>query len=172
MMRHRGGYSLIEMLAVVGASSLILAAIAGLLTLLLRVEAAARKDAEAIADAQRLAEQFRLDCRTAEGIDIAEDDGSTEYWELTLSGGQMVSYFVGPEEVTRAVEDESEFESYCFPGGISASIELPDENSQRVVRLRLAWDYSAQGGAHRTHWAIEAAMPAGASERIAHEANK
>lgn len=85
----RMGYSLIEMVLLMGGITVILVLCAGLLHTLLRLDRSGRDAMTDTATTARLARQFRQDVRASRDAKAAEDAGSLE---LTCPDGPTVTY--------------------------------------------------------------------------------
>ena len=135
--RHRG-IALIEILIVIMVSATLMGVGIGLMTLMLRLDQAARDQARWTSTLGRLADQFRQDVHAARAV--REDHGRREAVELTLPGGRTVAYRGGPEKVVRretsppaAVREEP----FAIPKGSTATFDVSRTSGQVVASLEL-----------------------------------
>src|SRR4051812_17433877 len=92
-MGTRAGFTLIEMVLVIGATSIILGLCAGTLHALLGVHRSSREHLADATTVGQLALQFRRDARAATGAKVIGDTGqAAKGLELTLAEGETIAY--------------------------------------------------------------------------------
>src|SRR3954462_486223 len=104
----RAGFTLIEMVLVIGAMSIVLGLCAGTIHALLRVHRSSREHLNDVTTVGRLALQFRRDARAATGAKAIGDEGeAAEGLELALPDGMTITYRADRDGLIR-VERRSE----------------------------------------------------------------
>ncbi len=92
--RGCAGMSLIELVAVIGVQSVLLAMAVGLIARLLEGEQSGRKEVQAQIALDALAEQFRRDVNVAMDAEISQSGGGSTVFELELSPDRRATYEV------------------------------------------------------------------------------
>ncbi|MFG0294580.1 MAG: type II secretion system protein J [Maioricimonas sp. JB045] len=140
---RRRGWTLIEMVLVVTATSVLSALGISVIMLLMRMEqtgtiALARQRA-----ASRLALQLQADGHEATSVELVNDDDAPTRVKLTLPGGQNITWSSDDDTITRTVSDgdsKPRHSVFQFPDG-SARWTLADD--ARHLSLHLSSDTSA-----------------------------
>jgi hypothetical protein len=119
-------------------SATVLAVAVGLLYALMRVERIGRDSIWHAAVLSRLADQFRRDVHTADGLNRQED---LPGWRLEIAPDRSVDYRLHAGRIDRVERVDGTVqrrESFVLPPGMSASIETSQtEGQSTVVRLRV-----------------------------------
>lgn len=158
--QERRGASLIETIAVVGLTGLILVMTAMLLGLLVRLEKSRGDDLVETAAMNGLAREVREDVRGATAIEPAALGGEFEapkMVSMTLAGGAVVTYRAERERVFREEKQGDETtrtETYRLPDGSSVSWERAGERVSMVIRRPRV----RQGAGESIVTRVEAAM--------------
>ncbi|GEM_PF-6752926 len=141
-MTRRAGASLIELMAVIAATSVLIGLSAGLLRLLMDVERSGDEHLARGLALVRLGRQFRDDVRAATGIGQREGDEPLENGiTLNLKDGQSVEYQVGEQSVVRfhrSSPRDTQREVFQLPTGVRARLEISTQHSvlsRRVGRV-------------------------------------
>ena len=137
------GFSLIEIVLVIGAVAVLLGLCAGILHVLLRLDRTGRQHLVETATVGRLARQFRHDVRAATAAKpIAGETGLARRLELSLTQGHVVEYQGDEHSVVRLEKkkhggsiDRREF--YRLPFCWDPRFSLHDERGQATVCLEL-----------------------------------
>ena len=135
-MRHRRGSSLLEVLALIATTALMLGLSAGLIQVLLRVEKAGRADLVETSEISRLALTFRADVRSATAAHPADgtlelDGPAGPIARYQFEAGQVVRLRLEGDEV-RARDD------YRLPRHGLARLESVDRDGRTWVALIFA----------------------------------
>jgi prepilin-type N-terminal cleavage/methylation domain-containing protein len=137
----RRGFTIVELMLVVSAVSLVLGLCAGLLHVLLRLDRIGRSHLAETATVGRLARQFRNDVHAATGakrLDVG--DGPASKLELNLPGGRIILY-EGREHAlirTQHQRDENDRrETYALPSCQGPWFFVQDADQKAWVSLRL-----------------------------------
>jgi type II secretory pathway pseudopilin PulG len=140
-MKRRRGLSLVEVVVVMTAASVVLGTTATLLYTMMRAERAARHEIQRRAVLGRLADQFRSDAHAATGcVPLVREAGQNEasLWRFNLPGEAAVVYQNDPEGLARterAGGSEKRRESFALPAESTARIEVPSGTTPAIVSL-------------------------------------
>lgn len=132
----RRGYSLIEVLTVIGVMTVLLTLCAGMLKLLLNLDHAGRDALAVAADAERLGRAFRLDAHRATTPADRDADGRRVAWGLP--DGERVEYAAGPDGIRREVRRDNRSprrESFQLPPRAAARFDASDEAGRPFLTL-------------------------------------
>ena len=99
---RRRGFTLIEVVLVVGAVAVATGLCAGLLRVLLRLDRVAKSHALETATVARLARQFRQDAHAGSGQPAGNENEPATKLELALPGGRSVLYEAHERAVARS----------------------------------------------------------------------
>ena len=135
-MNRRRGFSLIEMLVVISVGSVLLGVTVSVFHLLFRMEHTARQYVHQSAVTAQLADRFRRDVHQAVDAAAADDDAG----QLTLSPGHTIVYQPRPGELVRIERIDGadrHRETFSLPPETAVSMEIPDGDGPRLIRLRL-----------------------------------
>jgi hypothetical protein len=140
-MNRRRGFALIELMAVVGTTAILLGLCAGLIHLLLRLDRGGRVQvAEGVA-LGRLARDFRADVRAATGLEpIPFASGSPSWLALTLPEGRGVEYRVQGNALIRSERTAAavvRVETYHLPSGVAVAWDVATLGDRTLVGLVL-----------------------------------
>jgi len=141
----RRGYTLIEMLAVLSAGTVLLSITAFVLHLLMQAEQAGRTHVHQASVSGKLAEQFRSDVRTAWRQSSGRVNMPYEA-RFVLSDNRIVTYGVSEGEVERREYlhgRQQRQESYALPAECSATIKADKKATPHVISLVIMDDTSA-----------------------------
>lgn len=122
MKKSRRGYSLVEMLVVIGVMSAVAGVAVGILHSILSVNHAARQGLIEQSALARLAETFRADARAADEL----TGGKSGKWELKRSDGPSVEYRLEADRLTRRGQTSAggpTVEDFLLPKGAAVTIE-------------------------------------------------
>jgi prepilin-type N-terminal cleavage/methylation domain-containing protein len=132
--KSRRGYTLIELTAVLGVSSVL----AGMSVWLVQMSMQKTRDGQrhlasrkAVA---RLAETFRRDVHAAVSIAQDPDTRDVPVWNLRLGSGNIVRYRLEPGRLVRD-EPASGHETFNLPPGARLSINLELPSAPRIASL-------------------------------------
>lgn len=138
--KFRQGFSLIEMLAVMSAMSILFTAAVTTLAFLMRVEMKGTERLENQLVLQKIAHQFREDVSTAQNAEISKQD-SQQILKLALRQNTSVTYLtISPGEgIRREYHKEGKLvsqEEYLLP---LAGVTFPTQkiNQQELVSMEL-----------------------------------
>jgi type II secretory pathway pseudopilin PulG len=149
MRPQRSGFTLVEVVLVVGAVAIVTALCAGLLRALLRLDRVAKSHALQTAAVARLARQFRQDVHAGTAQPAGTPAEPAMRLELALPGDRSILYEARAGTVARSQRHGAEVErreSYSLPycrdpgflvrdenGRVWASLHLPLAHDQRVT---------------------------------------
>ena len=136
-MIRRRGFSLIELIAVLGIGAVMIGICVTLLYAVLRTEGAGRVHVRQGSVLGRLADQFRRDVHAANTAGSAADG---KQWQLELAPGRIVTYRPEPGTLTRTERADGSIqrrESFALPSGTTASIEIPADAEPTIVSLMI-----------------------------------
>jgi hypothetical protein len=137
----RRGFSIIEVLLVVGAVALLLGLCSGLLHVLLRLDRTGRAHAVETATVGRLARQYRQDVRAAiRARSVAGEDGAMSKLELTFPGERVVAYQPRDQALVRTQQQGAEVarrETYTLPFCQGPRFDVREVDDKVWVSLRL-----------------------------------
>ena len=142
MRTRRGGWSLLELLVVMTATTAMLAITAGLVLQMLRIGQAERAAVVAVANLERLGRDLRGDARAATG---PADVGPSRL-VLALPGGRSAEYTLDAREALRTVRRGGKVEhreQYRWPRGAVGRFEATRDGATPVVALVLGVDPAA-----------------------------
>jgi prepilin-type N-terminal cleavage/methylation domain-containing protein len=145
----RRGVTLIELLAVLTVSSVMLAIAIGLIQTLLRASGAARSDMEQQNSVARLADAFRRDAHAATAFQSGPaKDGDPVEFSFDLGGGRVAKYRVEPDGLARTVlagETLQSQESFVLPDETAVSVEMTPLGKANLVAMSLVSRASSAG---------------------------
>ncbi len=141
-MNNRRGFSLIEMVAVLSASTILFGIATGLLILLMQVDRSWREQVRGHATVASLADQFRRDVHGAERLtSLAALAGKAgPGWRFQSAPGRVVEYRATPGHLlrTQLVEGKTvQQEDFRLPGNASVSVQPPNA-AAGLVMLRIS----------------------------------
>jgi hypothetical protein len=155
--KMRTGFSLIEMVMVIGAVSLLLGLCAGLLHVMLKVDRIGRSHLVEATTVGRLARQFRRDVHAGK---LAAWIGNGETLELNRPDGRTVYYAVGRDSLSRIVvhgrKPVEQRESYRLSFSEPPHFVVRTEGDRAWVTLRLPRANEASPASLRHDIQIEA----------------
>jgi prepilin-type N-terminal cleavage/methylation domain-containing protein len=147
---RRCGFTLIEVVLVVGAVAVVTGLCAGLLRVLLRLDRVAKSHALETATVARLARQFRQDVHASIGQPVGNENEPATKLELALPGGRSVLYEAHERAVARsqrlgaAVERR---ETYNLPYCRDPRFVVRSENDRACAILQLPKNVEGSAGA-------------------------
>lgn len=157
-MRHRHGFTLIELMIALGATTVLLGVSAGLVHRAMNAHAVARHRATMQHEAMRLSRQLRDDLRYAESLATSEGE-----FKLTIrrsDAAATLAYTLSDGAVLRELQGDagtpSHRETYRFAQGVSLAAEQQDA-AQRVA-IRLVHKQAAPDASPRTLLHVEATL--------------
>jgi hypothetical protein len=137
----RRGFSLIEVVLVIGGVAMLLGMSTGLLHLMLRLDRVGRSHYAETATIGRLSRQFRQDVRAAVGTKASDpDEGPLAKLELVMSEGHVVSYESRERGLTRTErqgESVRRREGYALPSCAGPRFLVRKDDDRVWVSLRL-----------------------------------
>lgn len=139
--RERRGASLIEVVIVIGVSSVLLTAGVGTLHLLMRADRLGQSAAQNRAALSRLSRVFRQDVHAARDVSLTPaDPDEPSRLELTIGEGETVAYAVEDHVIQRTArneeeEDQQHRDTFRFP--VRSTLNFEREESPDVVRLTI-----------------------------------
>ena len=140
-MKGRRAHSLIELVAVLGASTVVVGVATGLLLMLVRLERGARVEVAERAAVMRLADQFRRDAHAADRLAPSEDDqGAQPAWQFRLQADRVVEYRAEPDALVRVERAGGEVvgrESFGLSELATVSIDSVGDPAPAIVRLSI-----------------------------------
>jgi prepilin-type N-terminal cleavage/methylation domain-containing protein len=142
-MKGRRGYSLIEVVAVLGVGAVVMGVAAGLLLMLIRLERESRVEVAERAAVNRLAEQFRRDVRAADRFtpaEASEGEDTSFACQLLSEADRAVEYRADPRALVRTERAGGEVvrrESYRLPALAAVSVDLVGDAAPGILRLRI-----------------------------------
>lgn len=137
---YRRGSTLIELLVVISATTAILATVAMLLHLVLRMDTDAHKRAYLVTSLGRIAQQFRCDVHQA--VKEPTISADRREMELQLPGGSNISWrieaagFVRSENKNKDKNAPARESSYAC-ANITAQFELEPQGPAKIACLRI-----------------------------------
>ncbi|MCX7428245.1 MAG: type II secretion system protein, partial [Planctomycetia bacterium] len=144
------GITLIELLAVLAVSSVMLAIAIGLIQTLLRASGVARSDLEEQNSVARLADAFRRDIHAATAFRAGPaKDGNPVEWTFDLGSGRAATYRVESGSLARTVlagETLESQESFALPGETAVSVEMMPVGKANMVVLSTVSRAPSTGG--------------------------
>lgn len=139
--RTRAGFTLIEMVLVIGATSIILGLCAGTLHALLGVHRSSREHLADATTVGRLALQFRRDARAATGAKVIGDAGpAAKGLELTLPDGETIAYRADEGGLIRAEsrpDEDGRRDQFFLPRRGATGFEVADDRGASLAVLIL-----------------------------------
>ncbi len=137
----RAGFTLIEMVLVIGATSIILGLCAGTLHALMGVHRSSREHLVDATTVGRLALQFRRDARAATGAKVIGAAGqAAKGLELSLPEGETIAYRADKDGLirteSRSDEDERR-DRYFLPRRGKPGFEVADDRGTTLTVLIL-----------------------------------
>jgi hypothetical protein len=125
-MKSRRGASLVELLMVMSAGTVVLTMSAGLIHQIMHAQSKARAFADVERTSLRLATAFRRDVQEATAAELAEADaGERVFLRLTLPENQTVEYGRREANIVRVLFEGSRSvarEAFEFPAGIELAV--------------------------------------------------
>jgi type II secretory pathway component PulJ len=158
----RRGFSIVEIVLVLGAVSLLLGLCSGLIHVLLRLDRVGRAHLVETATVGRLARQFRRDVHAAARVKlVARDDREGPSLELTLPDDRVVAYQPGEHELVRLQRQGVTLdrrENYSLPFSTRPRFTIGDEEGKTWVSLRLPRGSDSAAPGLRHNLQIDALM--------------
>jgi prepilin-type N-terminal cleavage/methylation domain-containing protein len=148
MRPRRRGFTLIEVVLVVGAVAIVTGLCAGLLRALLRLDRVAKTHALETAAVARLARQFRLDVHAGTAQPAGTPAEPATKLELALPGDRSILYEARAGGVVRSQRHGAEIErreSYGLPYCRDPGFLVRDENGQVWASLQLTQTHDQRG---------------------------
>ncbi|HBO44108.1 MAG TPA: hypothetical protein DD670_09290 [Planctomycetaceae bacterium] len=135
-MMKRTGYSLIEMVVVIGVLSAVMSVAGYILHGLINANGAAREGLLEQTSFARLAETFRADVRAAEEFRV-DSDAEGPRWILKKADGSEIVYSREPDRLFRRGETTAGDASrdWALPRGAVVTIEQSDEAAPKLLTL-------------------------------------
>jgi type II secretory pathway component PulJ len=137
----RRGFTIVEVVLVIGAVSLLLGLCSGLIHVLLRLDRVGRAHLVETATVGRLARQFRRDVHAAARVKlVARDDREGPSLELTLPDDRVVAYQPAEHALLRLQRQgvgHDRRETYSLPFSTQPRLSLDDQGGKTWVSLRL-----------------------------------
>ena len=152
------GFTLVEMVAVISVSAVIMGLAIGLLHTLLRAKRAAQRQSAHRATIARLADGFRRDVHVAG--DLRTDDPSF-LCQLELAADDDVRYEFNPPQLSRTHYTKGQVrsrETYALPPGTIVKIEPPGPEDRGRVRLVITPPAEPSAGPKMKRLAIDALL--------------
>lgn len=152
--RGRRAFSLIELLAVISATTVLFGLATGLLISLMQVDRSWREQVRAHATIVRLADQFRRDVHSAERMKSlpAAADKLGPGWQLGTGPDRTVEYRFSAGRFVRAQRADGKTvqqEEFRLPGEAAVTMRLPDAAGSlvglEIVPLKTPGDLSSFG---------------------------
>ncbi len=137
-MKRRRGVSLVEVIIVVGASTMVLTVGMGLMHKLLRSE---RSAAESLIHANshaRMSLQFREDAHAATGASVEGEPGAEQTLRLTSDEGTAISYAQRDRFLIRAesrADGDARYEQYRLPRDVRVQFAVNENGPLTVAEL-------------------------------------
>lgn len=135
---RRGGYSLIELIAVMTVMAMLMALAAGLIKLMLKLDQSSRDAGLVAADSARLARTARSDAHRSVGPVEAGPAGDRVAW--TLPDGERVAYLARPADILREVRREGHpprRETFRLPPAAAAHFEARPEAGRPFLAITI-----------------------------------
>lgn len=155
----RAGFTLIEMVLVIGATSIILGLCAGTIHALLGVHRSSREHLADATTVVRLALQFRRDARAATGAKAIGDAGQVaKGLELTLPEGETITYRAGDDGLIRTErrsDEEGRRDRFSLPRRGAPGFEVADDRGATLAVLILTRRAGPGSGEHIRELRIE-----------------
>jgi hypothetical protein len=142
--RRRRGWSLLELLVVISAATLLLTIAAGLVFQMLKVGGAERSRVVAANNMERLGRDLRADAHAASKV----VDLSGGRLLLSLPEGRVVEYSVRGREILRTVrhgEKVHHREEYGLPSGAGPRFESLRDGTRPLIAIVLGADPARPG---------------------------
>ena len=139
----RAGFTLIELVLVIGATSIVLGLCAGTLHALLGVHRSSREHLADATTVGRLALQFRRDARSAMGAKVIGDgdaDQAAKGLDLTLPKGVTIAYRADRAGLIRTEsrpDEEGHRDRFSLPRRGAPGFEVADDRGATVAALIL-----------------------------------
>jgi hypothetical protein len=134
-MKSRRGASLVELLMVMSAATVVLTMSASLIHRIMHAQSKARAFADVERTSLRLANAFRRDVNEATAANLTEADlGERIFLRLALPENQTIEYGRREANIVRVLTDGSPSvarEEFVFPAGIE--LEIRREGSRLIV---------------------------------------
>ena len=138
-MKSRRGASLVELLMVMSAGTVVLTMSAGLIHRVMHAQSRARAVADAERTSLRLANAFRRDVHEATGAELPEADaGERVFLRLTLPDNQTIEYGRRESNIVRVLFEGNRSvarEEFAFPAGIELAVRR-EEPRQIVLTIQ------------------------------------
>jgi prepilin-type N-terminal cleavage/methylation domain-containing protein len=137
----RAGFTLIEMVLVIGAMSIVLGLCAGTIHALLRVHRSSREHLNDVTTVGRLALQFRRDARAATGAKaIGDEGGAAKGLELTLPEDGTITYRADKDGLIRTERRSDEDrgrDRFFLPRRGTPGFEVVDDRGTTLAAMIL-----------------------------------
>ncbi len=163
-MKRPSGYMLIELVAVIAASSALLAIATGVIYTLFEAEEASREQLNHAVTAGRLADQFRRDVHAATGLtdggQTAQGQGPT-VWGFAMSEERAIEYHADGESIERLERVKGKTqrrEVFDLGPHWQASIGRREEGETILISLRMEADREPVAEPFSRAWVVEAVL--------------
>lgn len=133
-MRRRPAFTLIEIVAVLAVTSVLLAIAVGLLHALFQFQEGGRERLRQRVAMDRLAQQFREDVHAARGL-TGEGVG-----RLQLAGGRTIQYWVESDALARSEREGDKpvsREGFPLPPGAKVEVKVREDKGAAMASLRI-----------------------------------
>jgi len=163
-MKRRSGYMLIELVAVIAASSALLAVATGVIYTLFEAEEASREQLNHAMTAGRLGDQFRRDVHAATGMTEARPSAQGQGppgWVFALPEERSIEYVADGESMVRVERVKGKTvrrEVFDLGRHWRASIARRPEEEAAVIGLRMEADRESAGEPFSRTLVIEAML--------------
>lgn len=145
-MRRRSGFTLVEVMASISVSSVLLVLSMGMVHRVLNLESSSRDEIRVSRSITRLSHDFRHDVQRAVAVEVVQEAELM----LTLADGSSVSYHVTEEYLLRErhVNDTvAQRETYDLPR--DAAVRISEQESPSRLALSISRDLKLSGVAPR-----------------------
>ncbi|QDT46355.1 hypothetical protein Pan258_03730 [Symmachiella dynata] len=142
-MNRRRGISLIEMIVVIGASSIILMVGAGMLHTLMRSERVATESLVHATNHARLAEQFRDDIHAATTATIQGEPGADYALQITTPNAAEIAYSQQGRLLVRketVAKQPPRHEQFQLPADVRIRFAIDESGPQKIADL--SWNFA------------------------------
>lgn len=138
----RRGYTIIELVAVIFLTSLMLSILGAIFQLLFQTSSSQQKTLTQTSTVARLAEAFRLDCRQSAGFSLSDEGVELQ---LQLPDERAVVYLSQGGKVTRTVlQSDKPIVSDVFKMGNGSKVTVLElEQPSRMLQLVVAPNHDA-----------------------------
>jgi prepilin-type N-terminal cleavage/methylation domain-containing protein len=160
-MTRRGGFSLIEMLAVMTTAAVLTGIAVGILYGLMRLEKTSRRQIARRVTMTRLSDQFRRDARSAREFTAPEagaQEGSAVLCRFSLDEGRMVEYRAEAGAVSRTARAGDEVldrDTFTLAEDATVTVQRIGDAEPGVLRLRIV---PPAGAPEESPWRVDALL--------------